>query len=285
MTDKLTKRQHYVPRFYLERWTTSDGYICLHDLKETRAFSTSPKDALLQKYLYEDDPKRPDNVFEKHLAEMEGRTSYHLSKLIEHAISIGSTIKNHRKYGAFSPQLPKDVFPNVVDLVAYQYFRVPGANDQKRYEISVSPGTNEEKEAALRPRRMTITGYEYAINRFRRMKAMIYVSSDREYLTSDWPCFDIKDSFKSPALGEDIGKDPEVVLYMPLSPLVALIMYSPDNYKNAEKIPPVIVHRAPDGFIKNQNSMIVQKAGRFVVAPKEASFIFQVAAKRKKLQR
>lgn len=285
MTGKLTKRQHYVPRFYLERWTGNSVYACLHDLRETRAFFASPKDALLQKYWYEDDPKQPDNVFENHLAKMEARTSAHLSKLIEHALSVGSTIKNHKKYGVFSPQLPPDVFLNVVDFVAYQYFRVPGANDQKRFEVSAISGTEEEKEAELRPGRMTVTGYEYAIERFRRMNASIYVSPNREFLTSDWPCFDFANLDKTPALGEDIGKDPRVVLYMPLSPRVALIMYPLGHHEHAVKIPPVMFYEASDGFVKNQNALIVQQAERFVVASSEASFIFEIAAKRKKLLR
>lgn len=283
MKNKLTKRQHYVPRFYLERWIGNSGSLCLHDLKETRSFLASPKDALLQKYWYEDDPKQPDNIFENHLAKMEARTSAHLLELIKHALNIRSTTKNYKKYKALSHQLPADVFPNVIDFVAYQYFRVPGANDQKRYEVSVSAGTEDEIEAELRPGRMTVTGYEYAIARFRRMKASIYVSTDREFLTSDWPCFDFKDAEKTPVLGEDIGKDPRVALYMPLSPNVALIMSSPDYHEHSRKIPPVMVFEAPDQIVRNYNAMIVQQAERFVVASSESLFVFQIAAKRKKL--
>lgn len=232
--------------------------------------------------MYEDDPEKPDNFFENYLSQMESRTSEHIRTLIDHALKVGSTIESHKKYGEFSPKLPTSVFSNVTDFVAYQYFRVPGANDKKRSELSNIQGTQEEKEKALRPGRMTFEGYNYAIERFRKMKVQIRVSDNREFLTSDWPCFDLSEAVYAPALGEEIGKNPEVVLYMPLSPHVALIMHSPDFREHANKLPKIMIFKASDGFVKNQNSLIVQQAERFVVASKKEDFVFQIAAKRKK---
>jgi hypothetical protein len=39
-----------------------------------------------------------------------------------------------------------------------------------------------------------------------------------------------------------------------------------------------------DGLVKNQNTLVIQNAERFVVASKPEPYIFQVAAKRKKVR-
>ncbi len=116
------------------------------------------------------------------------------------------------------------------------------------------------------------------------MKLLILASPSREFITSDWPCFDMKDSLDSPLLGEEIGRNPGVVCYLPLTPRFGAVFFTSDFSTAASRVARVIVRPQPDGVVKNQNTLVIQRAERFVVASKEEPYIFQIAAKRKKVR-
>tara|TARA_R110002124_G_scaffold42045_2_gene129702 strand:- start:520 stop:744 length:225 start_codon:yes stop_codon:yes gene_type:complete len=62
------------------------------------------------------------------------------------------------------------------------------------------------------------------------------------------------------------------------------VLYSlpPDFSALSSRIPRLIVAPQTDGVIRNQNTLVIQQAERFVIASQEEPFIFKVAAKRKK---
>jgi hypothetical protein len=108
------------------------------------------------------------------------------------------------------------------------------------------------------------------------------VTRGSEFLTSDWPCFDLKDSANNPLLREEIGRNPEVVCYMPLTPRIAAVFFATNFSKAATKRGSFVVTPQKDFEVKNQNTPVVQKAERFVVAPRAEPYIYRIAAKRKK---
>jgi hypothetical protein len=69
---KLTRRQHYVPDFYLSQWANPKGQITCHDLAKGAMFACNPANALVQSYFYEEAPTAPDNRVETILSAMEG---------------------------------------------------------------------------------------------------------------------------------------------------------------------------------------------------------------------
>ena len=92
----------------------------------------------------------------------------------------------------------------------------------------------------------------------------------------------MKDSPDNPLLGEEIGHNAGVVCYLPLGPMVGSVFYTAGFSVAAFRAPRLVVSPQTDSVIKNQNTLVIQKAERFVVASHEESFIFKIASKRKK---
>ena len=276
---QLTKKQHFVPRFYLKRWCDPAGKIWLHDLKAGRNSSRSPKSAFTQEYYYEADPKAPDNVFEDYLGDLENRSAPALDRIVRKALSVNGSL---RKRGNQSLQLDNDDMRQAIDFLAHQYFRVPGAVDQKAFETAILRKNHPEIEEQLKPGAMTLGGYRHAAARFHSMKITLLVSQGEEFLTSDRPCFDMKDSDQAPSLGEDIGRDPGVVLYCPLDPKVGMVMFPETFRPDAHKVPKVWVKVASNSEVRNSNNLIIQQAEQYVVGSVEKDFIAVVSKKSKR---
>jgi hypothetical protein len=66
----------------------------------------------------------------------------------------------------------------------------------------------------------------YLEGAFQKLMVLLLVSSGQDYITSDWPCFDMEDSDNAPILGEDLGTKPGVVAYFPISPQIAAVFFS-----------------------------------------------------------
>ena len=281
----LTKRQHFVPQFYLKLWNNGQARITCHDLKDDNNFETGSDNVLLRKWFYELVPDSPDNNVEKNLAEAEGIYAKTFNKLnnIDLEAIRGSKVKqviNDVKL-AFSSDNSLEVLK---DFCALQYVRVPGAIDQKEFELQTSELTEEQKEAGLIPGYFVSSGYAYVIEKFRRMNIIALVSSGQDYLTSDWPCFDLKDDNNAPLLGEEIGNNPDVIAYFPVTPRLAVLMYHQeyDTKLGTDRVPNLIVRVMTDPEVRNSNTLVIQQADRFVITRKPSLFVEKVASKRKR---
>lgn len=282
----LTKRQHNVPSFYLKLWSSgSSGTIVCHDLREEEVFEPNPDGVLVRKFFYEENPNAPDNRVENVLAKMEGQCSIYFSALAKLDIKGSSSreiFENLRKVRA---ALCSEACRAIKAFAGYQYLRVPGAISQKRYELKNSGFTEVQKDYELNPGRFVDYGFSYIADRFQSLKILVLMSTGEDFITSDWPCFDLKDSAFSPLLGEEVGINPEVVVYLPLNPHLGAVLYpshhAPDS--GSHSAPEVLVMPCADEIVRNQNSLIIQQADRFVIANKrKEDFIFRVARNRKK---
>jgi hypothetical protein len=277
-----TRRQHYVPNFYLTQWADPKGRITCHDLSEGKTFSCDPTNVLAQSYFYEEDPLQPDNRVEKILSAMEGACSPTFKKLFAQGAPGVKTDDPRKAAAALRALLTDEDADNLSQFAAYQYIRVPGAVDQKAYELQASEIAEVERAHALNPGRFVESGYAHVKDRFRAMKLLILSSPGRDFITSDWPCFDMKDSDDSPLLGEEIGRNRGVVCYLPLSPQFGAVFYAVDISTTTSRAPRVVVGPQTDGVVRNQNTLIIQKAERFVVASRAEPYIFKIADKRNK---
>lgn len=97
----MTKKQHYLPQFYLDNFTNSSGKLWIYDRLKGNIFSSSPRDVACENYLYETrwenaNPKLGEfvlpNQTEKQFAEQEGR----YSKLLKRIVSICTNIQNEK---------------------------------------------------------------------------------------------------------------------------------------------------------------------------------------------
>ncbi|WP_440639449.1 DUF4238 domain-containing protein [Bradyrhizobium sp. PUT101] len=187
----ITRRQHYVPDFYLQGWCDDEGRATAHDLQnlnDKKTFKTTPANVLVQSYFYEEDPAKPDNRIEDILAAMEGRAATVVKKVI--AATADTYVQ------AAAANLSRTLTDADVDILAefaaYQYMRVPGAIEQKRSELEGSLLDEAAKAHHLNPGRFVESGYAYIVDRFKKMKFMFFISSGQDFVTSDWPCSERK---------------------------------------------------------------------------------------------
>lgn len=71
MKSQITRRQHFVPRFYLAQWENANGKVIVHDLADDTVEQRNPKNILWEEYYYEEDAAAPDNRIEDILGKME----------------------------------------------------------------------------------------------------------------------------------------------------------------------------------------------------------------------
>jgi hypothetical protein len=111
---------------------------------------------------------------------------------------------------------------------------------------------------------------------------LIGISFGELFITSDRPCFDLKDSDFSPLLGEEVGISSGVIVYMPLSPRFYLLLFPPNYSNNSSLVPEVIFKETCQSEVKNQNKLVVQIADRYVIAQKKEDYIYKISSRRKK---
>lgn len=230
------------------------------------------------RWFYEEDLSTPDNRVERILSHAEGAAATALKKLI--AASQRHTSGDVARELMRTLEISDETA--LKEFVCYQYLRVPGAIRQKEFELQTTNLTEDEKRRALNPGRFTESGFNYVLPKMRAMKSILFISPGREFITSDWPCFDIKDSPLAPALGEEVGRDSGVVTYCPLTPRIAIVLVPRNFSKDAGAAPRGSALPISDQVVRNQNALVVQQAERWVVASSEERYILKIAKKRKK---
>lgn len=282
---QLTKNQHFVPDFYLRLWEAENSkQVICHDIKDENIFLSSPRRILKKKYFYEEDLSTPDNRVEDILSKMEGACSVHFKSLKQLDINSAGFNKKEQCCRLVRNALTAEVSRAIKIFAAYQYLRVPGAIDQKRYELSADKLIQLRQDYLLNAGRFVESGFSHIKERFLSLKLMITMSTGQDLITSDWPCFDMKDSNNSPVLGEEVGINPDVIVYLPLTPRLGAILY-PSNHipqSGSHQAPDVIVRPVSGADARNQNTLVIQQAQRLVIANKQKDYIFKVAKKRKK---
>lgn len=280
---QITKRQHIVPRAYLSQWCQQPAKVLhLYDLQEKTHTTPTPTDVLVVKRFYEVE-ELPANHAEKILSLVEGDAIPILKSL--HA-TVQKWICNRRAInviGELQTILKPEQLLTIKRFAAFQYLRVPGAITRKRNELEPSPVPQETRDCQLKPGNFVLSGFDYICDRFEhRLGLMVFFSFDDEFVTSDWPCFDMRDSDSAPLLGEEIGVSKDVVAMLPLTPRVLAVLF-PFTALTGKLAPPkVVVQKMSPSAVRNTNTLVIQQAIRWIVANKQGKFVFKVAAKRKR---
>jgi hypothetical protein len=87
MGNSVTKRQHYLPRFYLKRFAYCDGRLHVYRRDADSLFLSIPENTCVKSYLYEtkmdDETFFQENRIEHRLSEVESGLSELLDELLE----------------------------------------------------------------------------------------------------------------------------------------------------------------------------------------------------------
>jgi len=279
-----TKRQHVVPRSYLSLWCApGNSTVNLYDLREKRKTVASPKDSLVIKQFYEVPGSLPNNYIENLLAMVEGPVATILKEV---HLAVESRVSSRDAVGTITDIeriLNQSNHLALKRFAAFQYLRIPGAVEQKRYELENVPIVAEEKERHLKPGHFVDSGFQYSRDRFENeLGLLIYFSFDDLFLTSDWPCFDFHDASTAPVLGEEIGYDKDVAAMLPLTPRVLAIFFPQTAMSGGRTTPQMRVERISPSMTRNSNTLTIQQSIRWIVSMYDEDFILRVAAKRKR---
>ena len=284
MTGQITKRQHQVPQFYIKLWADSSSQIYLYDLKNQNYRLTGSKNILFDEFFYEEDSANPDNRIENILGEIETESAPILKGLNE----ITNKYPNYSQDKQLKKEVEDFLGPDKQQIIkkfsAFQYLRIPGAIEQKEYELQGSSMQKVEINYALNPGRFVESGFDYLKERFGALKMLVNYSYGESFLSSDWPCFDMKDSADAPLLAEEIGSSKDVVACITLGPRLRVIFY-PHNFSSNPRLanpPDLIIKSTPNSQVKNHNTLIIQQAIRYVISNKRFDFINKITSKRKR---
>ncbi len=217
------KFQHYVPRFYLEAYTDSNGMVWVFDKLTRRIFSTKPENIAGENYFYDvpqiESPSELNQALEKAFSIHEDEAS----KII--AYLDGAVFQDD-----FQP-LDQNNRQTLATYIALQIMRVPKYREFLRKFINHVPDeiSRDIKKFVDEDERiinLLIFDNETSINNYAKMLAdQIWVfarnTTDSPFYTSDNPVlFKTKDNkFWTPPV-EPITHGVEIVF--PLSPDVIL---------------------------------------------------------------
>ena len=101
MKEKITKKQHYIPQFYLKNFAGNDGKLWVYDRIEKKYFKSDPKDICCEKYLYEmpwenANPKLGKYILPNQIEDDFAKKESEYSKLLEKITKICSYSQNKR---------------------------------------------------------------------------------------------------------------------------------------------------------------------------------------------
>lgn len=99
MIQKGTRKQHYVPQFYLQNFKDNEGKLCVYSKKEKKFYKSSPRDICHKRYLYETEWKEPSNeigqfILFNHLEKLMSERESKYAPVIYKIINICQDLRN-----------------------------------------------------------------------------------------------------------------------------------------------------------------------------------------------
>ncbi len=132
----ITKKQHYVPVFYLRAWNLPGKDVAhYYDLETGKVLLNKPETMLAQNYFYEQQSRFPENYIESILSNMESHVAPIFSELNEIIQNHPTRVHEDRLLGRLKEFLSMNNRDTFKEFAAYQYLRIPGAMEQKVREL------------------------------------------------------------------------------------------------------------------------------------------------------
>ncbi len=223
-----TKKQHYVPRFYLKRFANKENKFFVYDFEKSKLISNNPipyEDQCYKKYFYGE-----DGVLESALAEKEGNWATVIEKIVCESKLSDEEISMLKEFILFQKQRTNDennhsieqkasVIKESVKLLCYQkgweFDEDTIAYCDKKAREDASPAENVVIASNMLK---YIDDLEILI---------VHYNTTNKLLTSDSPVVTLNPFTEFMGFGYDcIG----VSFLMPITPEYLVILYDSDFY-------------------------------------------------------
>jgi uncharacterized protein DUF4238 len=287
MIPNLTRKQHFVPQFYLKNWAInpSNNLVYYYDLIDKKMDERNPRSILWEEFLYEEDVDNPDNRIEDMLGQIETRTAPVFREMVEISNQLNDKSESKKYSEALMSLFQGENMVILKDFAAFQYLRMKHVMSQKQFEIDTTEFTEEEMIKIYNLGRFVESGYAHIRPKYDNLKVLMSFTFDGEFITSDWPLYDVRDADYAPAVGEELGVADDVVGQFPLTPKITAT-FIPNNFYldgRAAQLPDCVAYEIEDDDLINFNQLIIQQAIKYVVSASiNDDFVFREAARRKR---
>lgn len=259
----LVKRQHYVPRVYLNAWADKKGLVNVVDKRTKNTFTSSVEKICLENNYYESPGLPPTNELEKKF----GRFEYDFGKARDFLSFVASNAKSsgHPVSETLADALTESPHHQATlkNFAGTSYVRTPGALASLRKELAAdkSPTAQMALEQLDSPYQMNALAFESTLlERFSKLHIALMYSETR-LATSDWPCFPVFGGLDHKNFTYDIGRHEEAAALMTLTPNIVL-MFLPNI---ANQPTTVLPGRMPKSLAEQTNKIIYESAERWFI--------------------
>lgn len=291
-TVKETKKEHYVPQCYLERWKNSKGYVAVYDKKLKMSRGNNIKDIACERYYYDIDyrelsaqklallrelgiePTKDEQFVEHFLSgHVEGVYSQLLKKVLDREISPW-----YEKNCFFLSQEDKIDF---AICIAFQYIRTKETRRmlsdmsnclEQAFKAMNVPDEMAEKYRLHSGEEKNIQGnmlldIEHILDLARSFFSLTWVlginKTTKSFYTSDNP-IGTKAHVKNPYISMSGIRSEGVEVYFPLSPKHILIMCDGTYHKELASYDRKYVQVEEEQMVEHYNWYCVNNSNRCI---------------------
>lgn len=284
MGSRIPKRQHYVPKFYLKEFATSDTYgkkdkaqVHIYDLKDEKKSIRNIKTIAYEQYLYSPKDEKNDrsSYMEDRLAGLESLMSQIWNGFVNNRMGLSPTMK--KGIALFIATLilrhPDNLYKNK-EMKSFLYTEVMKnipkgetkftfvANGQESIievkEMEDALNASEYDESIFFIKNIEYFATDIA-ERLIKKKWSIIASEEKVFITSDRPII-----ISNPETGLLGLESPGVTISLPLSPTRLLLLE--DNINNEENLTEYPLNKGHAPFY---NRPIWSNAYRYIAGHKD----------------
>lgn len=237
----IVKNQHYVPRFYLDRFAFEGEQIHVFDKSNSRSFLANVKNVACENYFY-DIPEKylaegvDFQVVEKELSKLENRFApcrNEILSFVESGHSIGEQLKNEFAEFVLLQLLRTKTFRErhlqtgrLIQGVVQDNFELASGFLTPDDQISLEHASMIFRPDFSAPMREAILNHIWIIG---------YNDTDKSFFTSDSPVVRHATVRASP-VGSNGLASPGIQVYLPLTSNYVLMMFERSAHKNLRKL-------------------------------------------------
>ena len=250
MGKNITKKQHYIPQFYLRRFTDDAGYLHIYDFDKQRYIKSVPKEFGYEKYLYETRLSKPNrmgqqfllaNDIENVFAKYEGEFDMFLKKLDRICTPSqrkGALILHGQEKELLCRFIANLFFRNPITMEQMNLDKVPDdffeedAKEKFNQFLEIFGLCNADELVIAAAKKMMLTdeletnNIKSFVEKINGLYFTFLYSSGLPFITSSFPVI----------LGNDktIPADDKSCIYIALSPSLSVVFgnYQDSNKKN-----------------------------------------------------